>query len=70
MHNPCIRGWIGHYGYFYKTQLHPTLLNIRSRVNREVHARFWERPGGETPPGDSTNPGMKSTRSTRLMNHT
>ena len=30
-------------------------LNIGSRVNREVHARFWERPGGETPPGDSTS---------------
>ena len=28
-------------------------LNIGGRVNREVHARFWERPGGEIPPGDS-----------------
>ena len=28
--------------------------NIGSRVTREGHARFWESPGGEIPPGDST----------------
>src|SRR5215472_15635157 len=28
--------------------------NIGSRVNREVHARFWERPGVRFPRGDST----------------
>ena len=23
-YNPCIRGWIGYYGHFFKTQLRPT----------------------------------------------
>src|SRR5262245_4734673 len=47
MYNPCIRGWINYYGNFYHTQSRPTLTRIdayvMSRVNREVHARFWER---------------------------
>jgi RNA-directed DNA polymerase len=32
MHNPCIRGWIGYYGHFYKEQLRPTLKRIDAYV--------------------------------------
>jgi hypothetical protein len=28
MYNPCIRGWIGYYSHFYKTQMRPTLQRI------------------------------------------
>jgi len=106
MYNPCIRGWIGYYSHFYKTQLRPTLKRIDAyvirwarrkfkrmrhqtkgardwfdrfrRANRHLFAHWvlWQRPsigepcdsrvsctvlgapGGENPPGDSTNPGM------------
>jgi len=34
MHNPCIRGWIGYYGHFYKEQLRPTLRRIDAYVIR------------------------------------
>jgi len=40
MHNPCIRGWIGYYGHFYKTQLHPTLKRIDAYVIRWARRKF------------------------------
>ena len=38
MYNPCIRGWIGYYGHFYKTQLRPTLTRIDAYVIRWAQA--------------------------------
>jgi RNA-directed DNA polymerase len=40
MHNPCIRGWIGYYGHFYKTQLRPTLKRIDVYVIRWARRKF------------------------------
>jgi group II intron reverse transcriptase/maturase len=40
MHNPCIRGWIGYYGHFYKTQLRPTLKRIDAYVIRWARRKF------------------------------
>jgi len=40
MHNPCIRGWIGYYGHFYKWQLRPTLQRIDAYVIRWARRKF------------------------------
>jgi RNA-directed DNA polymerase len=40
MHNSCIRGWIGYYGHFYKTQLRPTLKRIDAYVIRWARRKF------------------------------
>jgi len=40
MHNPCIRGWIGYYGHFYKTQMRPTLQRIDAYVIRWARRKF------------------------------
>jgi group II intron reverse transcriptase/maturase len=40
MYNPCIRGWIGYYGHFYKTQLRPTLTRIDAYVIRWARRKF------------------------------
>jgi RNA-directed DNA polymerase len=40
MYNPCIRGWIGYYGHFYKTQLRPTLRRIDAYVIRWARRKF------------------------------
>ena len=40
MHNSCIRGWIGYYGNFYKTQLRPTLKRIDAYVIRWARRKF------------------------------
>src|SRR5215813_13597668 len=40
MHNPCIRGWIGYYGHFFKTQLRPTLKRIDAYVIRWARRKF------------------------------
>ena len=40
MHNPCIRGWIGYYSHFYKTQLRPTLMRIDAYVIRWARRKF------------------------------
>ena len=39
MYNPCIRGWIGYYGQFYKTQLRPTLIRINAAPDGSVTSR-------------------------------
>jgi Group II intron, maturase-specific domain len=36
MYNPCIRGWIGYYGHFFKTQLRPTLIGIDAYASPQV----------------------------------
>lgn len=41
-------------------------LDDRSRMSREAHVRFWESPGGETPPGHSTA-GAKEFQSVRAV---
>jgi hypothetical protein len=40
MHNPCIRGWIGYYGHFYKEELRPTLKRIDADVFRWARRKF------------------------------
>ena len=40
MYNPCIRGWIGYYGHFYKEQLRPTLRRIDAYVIRWARRKF------------------------------
>jgi RNA-directed DNA polymerase len=40
MYNPCIRGWIGYYGQFYKTQLRPTLIRIDAYVVKWARRKF------------------------------
>jgi RNA-directed DNA polymerase len=40
MYNSCIRGWIGYYGHFYKTQLRPTLKRIDAYVIRWARRKF------------------------------
>jgi group II intron reverse transcriptase/maturase len=40
MYNPCIRGWIGYYSHFYKTQLRPTLKRIDAYVIRWARRKF------------------------------
>jgi hypothetical protein len=39
-HGTCIRGWIGYYGHFYKTQLRPTLTRIDPYVIRWARRKF------------------------------
>jgi hypothetical protein len=39
-YNPVIRGWIGYYGNFYRTQLRPTLKRIDLYVIRWVRRKF------------------------------
>lgn len=40
MYNPCIRGWIGYYSHFYKTQLRPTLQRIDLFLIRWARVKF------------------------------
>ena len=40
MYNPCIRGWINYYGYFYHTQLRPTLTGIDAFLIRWARRKF------------------------------
>ena len=39
MYNPCMRGWIGYYGHFFKTQLRPT-KRIDAYVIRWLRRKF------------------------------
>jgi len=39
-YNPVIRGWIGYYGNFYRTQLRPTLKRIDLYVIRWARRKF------------------------------
>jgi hypothetical protein len=40
IYNPVIRGWIGYYGNFYRTQLRPTLKRIDLYVIRWARRKF------------------------------
>ena len=40
MYNPFIRGWINYYGYFYHTQLRPTLTGIDAFLIRWARRKF------------------------------
>jgi RNA-directed DNA polymerase len=40
IYNPIIRGWIGYYGNFYRTQLRPTLKRIDLYVIRWARRKF------------------------------
>jgi RNA-directed DNA polymerase len=40
MYNPCIRGWIGYYSHFYRTQLRPTLIRIDAYVIQWARRKF------------------------------
>jgi RNA-directed DNA polymerase len=44
MYNPCIRGWLGYYSHFYKTQLRPTLKRIDLYVIRWARRKFKRLP--------------------------
>jgi hypothetical protein len=38
--SPSIRGWIGYYGHFFKTQSRPTLTRIDAYVIRWARRKF------------------------------
>jgi group II intron reverse transcriptase/maturase len=40
MYNPVIRGWIGYYSHFYRTQLRPTLKRIDAYVIRWARRKY------------------------------
>jgi len=50
MYNPCMHGWIAHYGHFFRTQSRPTLIRIDA-TSFDGHVRKFKRMRHQTKAG-------------------